>query len=312
MSSYCPISVVIPLYNKANYISRALKSIVEQTQGVGEIIVVNDGSSDASAEIVKQNFPDVVLIEQENQGVSVARNTGITHAKYEFIAFLDADDYWLPNFIASINYLIELAPDAGMFCTHYGFKTATGVRAAKTKMLPDSPGGVVDYFSACINADLPVTASSVCIRRELLLQISGFPVGMKMGEDQVVWANIACLSRVMYHPELCVHYDLSIAGSACDVNQILEPAPQLLAYQEMLDQNLVPDNLINSLRRLMSLTVMSCAKNNLLLNNRNKAREILLHHPHLIWDKYRLCGLLATYLPRVVLNFFIRLVRGNR
>jgi hypothetical protein len=306
------ISVVIPLYNKSKYIVRALNSIYQQTKHVDEIIVVNDGSSDNGAEVVKGKFPDVILIEQKNQGVSVARNTGIAHAKNEFVAFLDADDYWLPNFIENIYYLIELAPAAGMFCTHYGFKMATEICSAKIKEVPSTPGFIDDIFAACINADLPITASSVCIRRELLLQISGFPVGMKMGEDQVVWAKIACLSQVMYHPETSVHYDLSIEGSACDVNQVLEPAPQLTTYQNMLNNNLVPDYLVKSLMSLMSLTVISCAKNNLLLNHRYKARELLLHHPCLIWDQYRICGLLATYLPKPLLNFVIKLMRGNR
>ena len=306
------ISVVIPLYNKGKYIVRALSSIHQQAHLVDEVIVVDDGSSDNGADIIKSKFPNVILIEQKNQGVSIARNTGISRAKNEFIAFLDADDYWLPNFIENIYHLITLVPTAGMFCTHYGFKTDTKVQPAKTNKLPRTPGVIKDIFAACINADLPITASSVCIRRELLLKISGFPVGMKMGEDQVVWAKIACLSKVMYHPEMSVHYDLTIEGSACDVNQVLEPAPQLIVYQNMLNNNLVPDYLLDSLRVLMNFTVISCVKNNLLLNHRSKARTLLLNHPNLIWDKYRIGALFATYFPKFFLNFIIKLMRGNR
>ena len=89
------ISVVIPLYNKEKYIKRAIESVLNQTFQKFEIIVVNDGSTDKSAEIV-QNIKDprIRLINQKNAGVSAARNRGIQEAKYEYIAFLDADDFW--------------------------------------------------------------------------------------------------------------------------------------------------------------------------------------------------------------------------
>ncbi len=93
------ISVVIPLYNKEPYIKRAIDSILAQKIQDYEIIVIDDGSTDKSAEVVK-SFPDprIRLIQQENAGVSAARNRGIEEAKAELIAFLDADDEWTPIF----------------------------------------------------------------------------------------------------------------------------------------------------------------------------------------------------------------------
>ncbi|WP_104027625.1 glycosyltransferase family 2 protein [Vibrio jasicida] len=306
------LSVVIPLYNKEKFILRAIESIKAQTFKVKEIIVVDDGSQDMGARLVKQYHPDVTLIQQCNQGVSVARNIGIDAATSNHVAFLDADDYWLPRFAEKITLLIKSSPNAVMYCTHYAFNTGLDVRPALMRAIPKLGGKINDLFASCLNADLPITASSVCIKRSKLMEIGGFPVGMKMGEDQVVWAKIACLGKVMYDPEICVHYDLSIEGSACDINKVYEPAPQLSVYQNMLEQGQVPEYLKGSLKKLMHYTVLSCVKNNLLAGQRFEARRLLLTHPCLIYDRYRIGALIASCLPVGLFNLFLRLVRGNR
>ena len=91
------LSVIIPTYNRAHTLTRALTSVVNQTSIVDEIIVVDDGSTDHSVELIQNNFPQVTLIQQPNRGVSPARNVGIEKARHEWIALLDSDDEWLPN-----------------------------------------------------------------------------------------------------------------------------------------------------------------------------------------------------------------------
>lgn len=105
------ISVVIPLYNKAPHIERALNSILSQTIQPIEIVVVDDGSTDGGPKIVENfNYPNIRLIRQEHQGVSIARNRGITESKGGLISFLDADDVWLPGYLEEINKLRERFP----------------------------------------------------------------------------------------------------------------------------------------------------------------------------------------------------------
>ena len=94
------ISVIIPSYNRAHAISRALDSVVLQTLPAEEIIVVDDGSNDHSGQIIKEKYPHIRLLSQQHKGVSAARNLGITKAKGAWIALLDSDDVWLPNKLA--------------------------------------------------------------------------------------------------------------------------------------------------------------------------------------------------------------------
>lgn len=126
------ISVVIPLYNKGPYISRTLNSALSQTKLPGEIIVVDDGSTDGGGEIVQQmNNPLIRLVTQENKGVSVARNVGISLAKGELIAFLDADDEWKPRFLEVISDMRRLYPQAGAYASAFDLIDPKGRKLVK-------------------------------------------------------------------------------------------------------------------------------------------------------------------------------------
>ena len=91
------VSVIIPTRDRAHLILRALDSVYSQTRLPDEVIVVDDGSKDDTCNIIKSHYPDVVLLSQENQGVSSARNKGIETAKFDWIALLDSDDAWQPE-----------------------------------------------------------------------------------------------------------------------------------------------------------------------------------------------------------------------
>ena len=100
------ISVVIPVFNRKQLIERSINSVINQTYPADEIIVIDDGSIDGTYDLIKKNYPQVILIHQENKGVSAARNVGITIAKGKWIAFLDSDDEWFPEKLEEqINYL---------------------------------------------------------------------------------------------------------------------------------------------------------------------------------------------------------------
>lgn len=115
-------SVVIPLYNKEHFVENTIQSVLNQTYTDFEIIIVNDGSTDNSLEIVNKNiesFKDAKIINQENKGLSATRNKGVIRAKGEVIAFLDADDMWHPDFLKHIYNLYITFPEASLYGTDY-------------------------------------------------------------------------------------------------------------------------------------------------------------------------------------------------
>jgi glycosyltransferase involved in cell wall biosynthesis len=187
-------SVVIPLYNKARYVHGAVRSVLAQSLPPHEVIVVDDGSSDYSAEVVQTIAdPRVRLIRQPNSGVSAARNRGIAAATGDWIAFLDADDWYHPDMLAALKQAHEACPEAGML----GAQTRT-----MTNTLGDpDPWPVTEGFVEVeVVEDLrqrwmrtaPFNSSSVAIRTSLLREMGTcFIEGESHGEDLDLWFRVA-------------------------------------------------------------------------------------------------------------------------
>lgn len=197
------ISVVIPLYNKERYIKRTLDSVLAQTFQNFEIIIVNDGSTDQSPRIVEQyDDPRIRLINQENAGVSAARNRGIKETKAELIAFLDADDEWLPVFLDTVRSLVERHPKGGLYATSYFFASDNGSRRqARIRGIPQQVGweGIIpNYFRSARLGDDPVCSSAVCIPLLTIEKVGLFSVGVCCGEDLDLWFRIALKYPVVF------------------------------------------------------------------------------------------------------------------
>lgn len=114
-------SVIMPLYNKGPYVEKALRSILSQTFPDFELIIVNDGSQDVSLAIANRVLEGTgaIVIDQENAGVSTARNNGVATSHGDYLCFLDADDWWEPTFLERMNWFIEKYPEAKLFATNY-------------------------------------------------------------------------------------------------------------------------------------------------------------------------------------------------
>ncbi len=198
-------TVVIPLYNKKQEIARTLRGVSEQTYSPLEVIVVDDGSTDGSAQVVEElNLPGVRLIRQPNGGVSVARNRGIAEARGNYIALLDADDFWKPEYLERVAVLIERYPDCGLYCMGFEVHRLEGIFPNETLMRE----GVVDnYFRIAMRINLTQT-SSVTIPRSVFERLGGFPEGMKLGEDQYMWTKIARSCPVCYSPQRFSEFNL--------------------------------------------------------------------------------------------------------
>ena len=205
------ISVIIPLYNKEAGIATALRSVLAQTYQDFEIVVVDDGSTDNGATIVEQHSdPRIRLIRQSNAGVSAARNRGIAEAKGEYVAFLDADDEWMPGFIEEIVALQQEFPECKAQATNYIF-CSNGVKSSTIlRKIPfhGERGVLTNYFEVASCSHPPVCSICVCIERKLLQEIGGFPVGIKSGEDLLTWARIAVHTHWAYSRKALSQYNL--------------------------------------------------------------------------------------------------------
>lgn len=205
------VSVVIPLYNKQQYIKRAIDSVLAQTYSDFELLIVDDGSTDDSVSVVK-SFADsrIRLIRQENKGVSAARNRGIAESDTEWIAFLDADDAWESGFLEKVMSLKEAYPECSVCATAYKHIDRNGnSRELILHGIPftSSNGLLSNYFEVAAHSNPPFCSISVMIRKSSLLAIGGFPIGIKAGEDLLTWARLAVGNKIAYSLEpLAIFY----------------------------------------------------------------------------------------------------------
>lgn len=205
------VSVVIPLYNKAPHIARALTSVLKQTFQDFEVIVVDDGSTDDGAEIVRRfEDPRIRLIQQENRGVSAARNRGIEEARAELIAFLDADDEWLPDFLSTIIRMYNKFPDGGAYATSYFTTYGHALLSPKIYKIPPSPweGAIPNFFISASEGEI-ITSSSVVIPRDVFNYLGLFKSGEHYGEDTEMWGRIALEYDIVFswYRGAIIHYE---------------------------------------------------------------------------------------------------------
>lgn len=193
------ISVIIPLHNKSKYISKCIKSVLSQTFTEFELIIVNDGSTDESVSIVKQ-FTDrrIRLINQVNSGVSTARNNGVYAAKYDFISFLDADDWWSEDFLKKMLLLVNDFPEAGIFGCQY-FSVKSNQLRVSINHKEANYRGYINYFKAyTFGWWMPLTSISVVLKRQIFSTLGGFNSVLRFGEDFDLWIKFATKHKVAY------------------------------------------------------------------------------------------------------------------
>lgn len=206
------ISVVIPLYNKAESVGRTLESVLSQTFIGFEVIVVDDGSTDGSVRAVMAVADARIrVVAQKNSGVAVARNRGIAEARGEFIALLDADDEWMPDYLSTQYALAQKYPDCAVFATNYMFKKSTGVVThTRLRCMPfgGADGVLTNYFEVASRSHPPLWTSAVMLRRHAIESVGRFPVGVRSGEDLLTWARLAVCYKIAFSYKICACYNL--------------------------------------------------------------------------------------------------------
>jgi glycosyltransferase involved in cell wall biosynthesis len=208
-------SVVIPLYNKAEYITASINSVLEQSFIDYEIIVVNDGSTDQSVTLIENITSDKIRIyNQKNSGVSIARNNGVKFAKGEYIAFLDADDIWKNNHLETLNESIATFPKAGLYCNNYKINyNGNYTKPAQFNFDYDNePIQIQDFFKASLK-DTVVWTSAACVSKQKFLDFGMFNPLYTTGQDIDLWIRIALKDTIVFHPKQTMIYNKSITDS---------------------------------------------------------------------------------------------------
>ena len=231
------VSVVIPAYNAEKFVLQAVRSVLQQCYQPLEIWLVDDGSTDQTAEIVRQHAPTVKIVRQENAGVAAARNTGLRLARGELICFLDADDGWLPGKLAAQVAYMQAHPDVGLLYHDWLVwrPDATGAYPPLPATPPERTDAIDNDQSGWIYhrllLDSLVHTSTAMIRAQVMADVGLFDPQLKLGEDYDYWLRV---SRQWQMHKLKAVYSFyrAVPGSLSNV-----PSPQNTEY--MLVQNAV-------------------------------------------------------------------------
>ena len=230
-------SVIIPLYNKGPYVKKAIQSVLDQTFKDYEIIVIDDGSTDDSYEIAKAVLDGALiknqLVQQENAGVSTARNNGVTLSTGDYICFLDADDWWAPRFLERLDWLICAFPDAGIYGTNYYYVKNGSMRVCVK-------GAETGYINYCkVYADgmsMPLSSISVGIPRAVFEHQRGFKSHLRFGEDFDLWIRIALSERVVFLNEPLAYYNQDVDPLWRGIGHLVSPEVHMLWNLDYLSE----------------------------------------------------------------------------
>jgi glycosyltransferase involved in cell wall biosynthesis len=294
-------SVVIPLYNKARFVEGAVRSVLAQTLTAHEIIIVDDGSSDGSADIVRAIGDERIrIVTQENAGVSAARNRGIALAQADWVAFLDADDWHHPEFLAHLAKAHEICPEAEVL--------AAGFRSM------DEPDGVEiepwDVPEAFCEVELvtdlrtrwmkspPFFTGTVAARTDLLRRLQPcFPEGESFGEDLDLWFRLSDESPVALSHATLGAYRVAVAGGLASSHAGSLP-PYLERMRRHALEGAIPRRNRNSALWFVAQQEITIAREQLAAGKRREALGWLYKARYAaVGRRWQLTALMALFLP---------------
>ncbi len=273
------VSVIIPVFDRAEELVRAVNSVINQTTAVNEIIIIDDGSNDATPSVIKKLQHDnpvlIKSIKQYNQGVSSARNRGLKIAQSEWIAFLDSDDEWLPNKIFSFYQYLEHQPNCQFFHSdEIWIRNGVRVNAMKKHQ---KRGGMI--FNHCLPLCV-ISPSASIIHQTIFKQVGLFDEELPACEDYDLWLRICHQFPVYYSEEMLIrkyggHAD-QLSAKYWGMDRFRITALNKLLKQKLLNEN---DE--------MSAIAMLCKKTKILLKGAKKHNnEAIIHKFSPILEKY--------------------------
>lgn len=306
------ISVIIPLYNKGKYIARALDSVFSQTYQDYEVIVVDDGSTDTGPQIVqKYKDPRLRMIRQKNAGPGTAKNHGIHEAKGEYVAFLDADDEWLPEFLRIAYNALQKYPDCDLCVTSFYYGAVGGRIGCQYDegvwTLPEdlNPLEFKDHL------DSLHSAGAILCTRQLVEKFEGFyENGCTYGEDAYLWlkAILNCRIYRLSKPYFVYHTEASEIG-VYGGRKFFPPKPFLLEPDTV--RTVCPKKYTAMLERFLSYWALVAYHNCLGVGREGMCKNFLSNFPLMKQADFLRYYLLQAKLRLLLLYRFFKKVAGK-
>lgn len=235
-------SVIIPLYNKAPYVAKAIDSVLAQTYTDYELVIMDDGSKDGSFTVASkavEGCPNFHLYRQANGGVSVARNNAVSLSRGEYLCFLDADDWWEPTFLEEMSKLIDDFPDAGIYGTNYTIvnETKRKTRVADIGVEQGFESGYINYCQVYAKTlAMPLWTGAVSMPKAVFDEMGGFPQGIKLGEDFLLWIRVALKYKVAFLNKPLSFYNQDVEVANRGVGRLHRPVEHMLWNVDFLSE----------------------------------------------------------------------------
>ena len=309
------VSIVIPLFNKESTILRAVNSVFAQTNKNFELIIVNDGSTDNSAKLIESLSEDsrIRLINQINAGEGAARNRGIREAKTDLIAFLDADDEWLPGFLDAVLKLREKFPACEVFGTSFYISEDSAPLyhpLAFTLYKEDWEGIIPNYLDVILKGKhYPFNASSIAVSKSALERVGGFHEGVRYGCDVDTWIRLSFHSKIAFinKPYSIYHYEAENRSSML-YESIPEEYYPFIQLKNYIREGEVPPKFIPYAKTLFSKPRIDRAKKYLKKSEREQARK-LIQSSFITYQNFPIYILiyLCTYIPSNIYGFLLHI-----
>ena len=296
------VSVVIPAYNSAEYLPRTIDSVLAQTLPADEIIIVDDGSTDNTKEVVEKYSEKVRYIYQENAGASAARNTGIKAANSQWIAMLDADDEWTTDKLKRQVDLLKRNPD--LMWTSANFirclckedRKGTMLDPQKAKNMLGGKEYHEEYFAA-LKANAAGWTGTMLIKKTALIEAGLFTPGQLRANDIDMWFRIAYLyPKIGFDPNPLATYHMSIPLSITKKHTSTDFRADLLARHLILAAE---HNRQDALEPAAAHMVTASIRDLFFGNNPDQIKRLMTEFGHLLTKKFRLLVRILMLSPRL-------------
>lgn len=301
------ITIIVPLLNKVNEVCRAIDSIFAQTIQDFELLVVDGGSTDGSLDAIKKYEADsrFHIIHQKSKGLPAGRNEGIAAAAADIVAFLDADDEWLPDFLEKILQLRDKFPNAGLYATAFVTRYKNSTDNPRLVDVPDAPweGILPSYFRTSALAFIyPFMPSCAAIPKSTFKKTGLFNPALRTGEDSEMWGRIALELPIAFNSSPKMRYYAVADNKMTNNPRVMKEHPFITYLNSYPHDKLQSHPDYANILLYLQKEEIGIALNNFYAGAPDAARENLKRVHEKQFMKYKSVLTALSYLPAPLLK----------